>query len=169
MHLNRIFGCLLIVFLINQLYGQRFQMQEPPGEKSRIDLTYMHPSFESEIDLSLLSGVYQLDMAFPVSKKINILIGIPFSTWSFEDSDNEQGFGNMFAGVQTRSPDTTGLRSSGTFGLFLPTASEDNEVSNLYSLLTQFQHGHRYIPNRLTLMLNVSLGRRKAKWSILWI
>jgi hypothetical protein len=145
---------ILIILLYGLLSAQGFQIEQPPADHPRIDLTFLHPSFESDYNLTALSGIYHVDLNFPVSKNLNLVLGIPYSTWSSDTPDTEHGFGNFFAGIQTRSSDTTGLKPSGTFGVFFPTASEDKSYSNILSMYTQYQHFYRYVPNVFTIVAN---------------
>ena len=138
-------------------------MKAPPTKAVGIDLTFWHPSFERTADYSFLSGVYQLDLSIPVSDKLNIVAGIPFSVWSPDQGDTEQGFGNLFAGAQTQSSDTTGLRASATFGVALPTASEDESSNALLALFTNYHYTHLYIPNRVTIIANGTWYNRPLK------
>ena len=105
MNTIKILFFLLMILLYDLVSAQGFQMEQPPDDKGRVDLVFMHPFFDNVEDLSFLSGVYRLDISFPVSSKLNLVLGFPFSTWSYGDRNTEQGFGNLFAGIQTRSAD----------------------------------------------------------------
>ena len=143
-----------ILLLSDSLFGQGIKMRAPAAETVRAELTFMHPSFERTSDLSVFSGIYVFNLSVPVHKKFNILLGLPFSTWSSDAGDSEQAFGNLFIGTQTKSADTTGLIPSAVFGVHLPTASDDESSAAALAFITDFHEQHRYWPNTVTIILN---------------
>ncbi len=142
----------VLLFSQNYLFGQGLKIKSPAPETVGIDLTFLSPSFENASELSMFSGIYQLDLSIPFNEKLNILAGMPFSTWAANAGETESSIGNLFIGAQTRSTDSTGMRPSAIFGVFLPTAPEEENISAVFAWLTDYYNQHRYLPNIITIV-----------------
>jgi len=148
-----------LIFVLLSLCGhdavsQNFLFQTPPQPYPQLSLRFQRPNFAEGNGLSALSGAYDLMVNTPIGGKINLLVELPFSSFSV-NGFSESSVGNLFVGLQHRS-DSTG-KSSLTFGVFLPTAGDDagsGALANFYEiqkygadLLTlYFNYGYRSIP-----------------------
>jgi hypothetical protein len=122
-----------------------------PKEKTQIGLRYMRPFFDTDEDLSFLSGIYDLSVNAPLNESFNFVGSIPFITFSFVDEDNENGIGSIFLGLQTHCGFKDKSSSVVTFGIFTPTASEDIYY---FGLLSDYNNLHKYVSDLLTIYGN---------------
>ncbi|MDZ7318510.1 MAG: hypothetical protein ONB11_05105 [candidate division KSB1 bacterium] len=122
----------------------------------------MRPNFSSDdADLSLLSGVYELNFNIPFGDQFSFIGIFPFSTFSAKDEDSESGIGNIYLGLQTRPPAASTNKSSLSFGVFLPTASDELApvVMGLYSNYYEMQ---KYIFDLMTIYGNYAFCREQS-------
>lgn len=161
----KLFLILLIPF--NILVAQSLNLQMSPSDKTQLGLNFDKPYYNSDFDLSTLSGVFQLHVNIPVSSKFNIIGNIPFINSSYEVdygyggnySYDENGLGNIFIGMQTNPEIVDHRRSIITFGLFLPTGDEDVAFEGLF---TNYYDLQKYFVNFLGLYFNYAYQKNNA-------
>ena len=143
---------------LNILSAQTLDLQAIPNDKIQFGFNFNKAFYTSNTDMSTLSGVYQLYVNVPVSSKLNIIADIPYLNTSFDVnfgfgqlSYNENGFGNIFLGIQTKPKIMDERRSIFTFGLFLPTAAEQASVNGLFADYYSFS---KYLPNTFNFYFN---------------
>lgn len=151
--------CATISFLcifIAAVSAQSVMFQDLPAEKTKLRLRFLKPSFDNIDDLTFFSGVFDLEANIPISPSWNIVTSLPFSTFSYSERDNEQSIGNLYIGAQTHSHSDSAHHSIGSFGLYLPTADDEEDRVNLLGALTNWHELHRYLPNTLTVYGNMA-------------
>ncbi len=155
----------IVLFLIIYIsycntQAQTFNLRSVPTGKIQLGFNFEKPFFKNSLGFSTLSGVYQFSVNVPVSSKLNIVSDIPFITTKYEVDFgsfigkykfDQSGFGNIFIGLQTNGNPFENKRSIFTFGLYLPTASEDVAINGLYINYYNFQE---FFPNSLGLYFN---------------
>ena len=109
---------LLLLIPFNILLSQTLNLQMTPSEKTQFGFNFEKQFYDNDIEMSALSGVYQLYIDIPVSSKFNIIGNIPFINTSYEVdygygryNYDENGLGNIFIGMQT-NPDIVDNRRS---------------------------------------------------------
>lgn len=147
--------------LINCVTAQTFLFQGIPREKTQFSLRFMRPNFKYGSDLSTLSGIYDLSVNIPINQKLNFVGSIPYQTFTFEDYDTENGVGNIYIGLQTKSGIKNNKKSIGSFGVFLPTAEDNFAV--FYSSFTNFIDYHKYFSDLLTVYGNFAYFSNSSK------
>ncbi|MDX1699511.1 MAG: hypothetical protein R3250_02780 [Melioribacteraceae bacterium] len=155
----RVVRLFLIWFiLLSTNISQTLNLQSLPSDKSQIGLTFDKVFYSNGNNYSLLTGVFQLSTNIPVSDNLNVIANIPFINMSYENDYafgtyefSENGFGNLFIGLQTNSEFTDNSRTVLSFGIFLPTSEE--KISNVGSQVN-FYDFQKYIPNSLGLYFN---------------
>ena len=149
---------LILIFLSTiSVSAQSFLMQNTPEDKIQIGIRFQRPQFKftsySESDYTALSGVYDLTVSVPVSRQIKLVGNLPFSAFSLEDY-HEEGIGSIFLGLEVHTDQSKTHAASGTVGLGLPTASEENLGANLLGLFTDSYEIFKMLPDILTLYQN---------------
>lgn len=149
---------LLIFVLPNVLSAQTLNLQTIPSDKMQFGFKYDKAFYSSEYNWSTLSGVYQLNVNIPISSKLNIIGDIPYIVTNYEidigffrSSYSQNGFGNIFIGLQTKPELITNKKSIITFGVYLPTASEEESG---YGLTEDRYYFPKYFPNSFSLYFN---------------
>jgi hypothetical protein len=122
-----------------------------PKDKSQFGFRYMRPHLDLETELSTFSGVYDFSANIPLSEKLNIIGSIPYVAYTFENSETENGLGNLFIGLQMHNGSKEKTSSVGTFGISLPTAAED---IYLFGSITDRYTGFKYWSELLTIYGN---------------
>jgi len=154
---------LLFLISFGTFFSQTLNLQLIPTEKNQIGFSFEKQFYNNNNNLSALSGIYQLYLDIPISNKFNIIGNIPFLNTSYEidygfgkyDYD-ENGFGNIFVGMQTNPEIVNNRISIVTFGLFLPTGEKDVASGGF---LTDYYYIQKYIPNSLGLYFNYAYHR----------
>ncbi|MBN2103411.1 hypothetical protein JW835_05145 [bacterium] len=133
--------------------AQSLMMQPPPENKIAFRVRFFRPDFKGYgDDLSILSGVYQIFVSIPMPEEAAFLIMLPYGTYRNKYGGNDH-IGDLFLGAQTRI-DT---QSYCTFGLYLPTADEDEYGVNINSMFTNYHELYQFAPNTLTIYGNVTI------------
>ncbi|MBN1782917.1 hypothetical protein JW948_17420 [bacterium] len=133
------------------LMSQTLMMQPRTGDKTTVGLRFLRPNFDvDELGLSVLSGVYHLNVSAPVREDVSLICGLPFATFKMEDMDTEQGIGNLFFGLQHRG--STGIYT--TAGLYIPTIDDDEWLASWLALMTDYFDLYQFAPDIMTLYLN---------------
>ena len=145
---------ILVSLLSNFVSAQTFLFQSLPKDNTQFGLRYLRPNFEADIDMSTFSGIYDLYVNIPASSSINLVGSIPFTAMAIEGEESESGIGDIYIGLQTRLESSTDNNSILSFGVFLPTASEDKYSLNFMGLFTNYYELQKYLPNTLTLYMN---------------
>ena len=120
----------------------------------------MHPNFSGESGLSTFSGAYDLHANIPVSARLNFVGSVPFNTFSAENVDGESSIGDLYLGIQTRSA-SENKGPSVSFGVFLPTASEEKFLPLLLGVSANSYELQRSLPNVLTIYTNFAYHNRR--------
>ena len=140
---NRFFKIVIagifISLLISSVSAQNFQFQSLPKDKPQFGLRFLRPNLEGDDDLSTLSGTYDLSFNIPLNSKINVVGSLPFTTLNTKDDESENGIGDIYIGLQTRSEFSAENRSIISLGVFLPTASEDKYSVSFLGMFTNFK------------------------------
>jgi hypothetical protein len=145
--------------LFAPISAQHFLLQNLPTNRSEFGLRFMRPNFsEDDGDLSLLSGVYDLNVSVPFGKDLAFIGSFPFSSYSAEDEDSESGIGNIYVGLQTRPSTSSTNKSSLSFGIFLPTAS-DELGSLILGVFSNHYEIQKYILDMLAVHGNFAFTR----------
>jgi hypothetical protein len=152
---------LFIILQIESVSAQSFVMQNRAEEKPRIGLRFMRPNFSGDAGLSTFSGAYDFHVNIPVSARLNFAGSVPFNTASGEDVDGESSIGDIYLGIQTRSA-SADKGASVSFGVFLPTASEEKFLPLIVGLSTNFYELHRSLPDVLTIYTNFDYHNRQT-------
>lgn len=151
---------LLIFCAFNFLFAQTFDFRQLPSEKKQFEFRFIKPFIKNDgIDMSFLSGIYQLSANIPISSKLNIVGEIPFVYTKYEQSSfffgnnefEESGFANIFIGLQTTPSSGNNKKSVISFGLYLPTADERVSYQGVIVDYYEFQ---KYLPHTLGLYFN---------------
>lgn len=141
---------ILVGLLCHSVSAQTFLLQSLPEDNPQFGLRYLRPNFEWDVDFSTFSGIYDLSFSVPVSSNLNLVGSLPFTTVDSEGEKSESGIGNIYIGFQTRRLLTPEKTSSVSFGLFLPTASEDKFGVYFFNILTNLHQQEKYLPDMLT-------------------
>ncbi len=154
---------LLMFTTLNILSAQTLDLQTIPNNKIQFGFNFNKAFYTSHTDMSASSGVYQLYVNIPVSSKLNIIGDIPYLNTSYdinygfgEFSYSENGFGNIFVGIQTKPKMMDDKRSIFTLGLFLPTAAEQ---ASLNGVLADYYNFSKYLPNTFGFYFNYAYHR----------
>lgn len=150
---------LLVFCSFNFLSAQIFDFRQLPSEKNQFEFMFTKPFIKGDVDMSFLSGIYQISANIPVSSKLNIIGEIPFIYTNYEVNSfflgnykyEESGFANIFIGLQTKPSAENDKRSAISFGLYLPTADERIAFQGAVADYYEFQ---KYLPNTLGLYFN---------------
>jgi hypothetical protein len=147
---------LLLFVFCAAVSAQSVMFQELPGEKTKIRLRFLKPSFDNVDDLSFFSGVFDLQANVPVSPKWNVVLSMPYSTFSDGERTSRNSIGNLYIGAQAHGDLDSVHQTIGSFGLYLPTAPDDEDNANILAMYTNWHELHRYAPNTLTIYANVA-------------
>lgn len=145
---------MFICLLFNTASAQTFILQSLPEDKPKLGFRFLRPDFDWDVDMSLLSGIYELSFNVPVSSSINLIGSLPFTYVSVEDEDSESGIGNIFFGMQHRLTKSTQYNSNLAVGLFLPTTPDDKFTLLFINAYTNFHEFPKYTPDILTIYGN---------------
>jgi hypothetical protein len=157
----RIFLISLISLSIN--FSQTLNLQTSPNDDNQFGLTFDKAFYSSDNNYSLFTGVFQLSANMPISDYLNVISSVPFINMSYENDYafgsyeySENGFGNIFIGLQTNSDFADNSRTILSFGVFIPTSEEKiahrGVQINYYDL-------QKYLPNTLGLYFNFALQK----------
>lgn len=150
---------LLLFVSLNPLSAQTLNLQTIPSDKMQFGFSFNKEFLSNNsTSMSTLSGVYQLNFNIPLTSKLNIIGDIPYVTINYEinlgffgvPTFSENGFGNVFIGLQS-NPGLIENKSIFTFGIYLPTASEEASIDGLNADAYFFP---KYIPNFLSVYFN---------------
>ena len=154
----------VIFFAFNYLYAQTFDLQYIPKDEKQFGFSYNRAFYKNSINFSTLSGVYQLYIDIPVSSKLNLIGNIPYISKSYnvnfgfgEYSYSANGIGNIFIGLQSNQKSNDNGKDIITFGLYLPTGSEDASYNGTIS---DYYHMSKYIPNSIGIYFNYAFHKR---------
>jgi hypothetical protein len=151
---------LLLFVSLNYISAQTLDLQTIPSDKMQFGFNFNKEFFSNNsIGVSNLSGVYQLNFNIPISSDLNIIGDIPYVITNYEFNlgffgvyrYSENGFGNVFIGLQTKPELVENEKSIFTFGLFLPTASKEASFDGLTADSYYFP---KYYPNAFSLYFN---------------
>ncbi|MBN2709445.1 MAG: hypothetical protein JXR46_10400 [Calditrichaceae bacterium] len=157
--LKKLLLVIVSVLSVNLVNGQTFMFHSIPKDSTQIEISYLHPFFDSNIDMSIISGVFDLSFNIPLKQKLNLFCSVPFMTFSF---DYESGYGNyslsgagnIFLGMQLYKDHGGKNKSIGTFGFYLPSSWLIE-----YGYLTNALNPEKYLHDRLTISVNFAHHR----------
>ena len=163
--LKTVIASLVIASFCHNLSAQNLLFQTMPKDKPQLGLRFMRPKFEEDIDLSLLSGTYDLCLNIPISPKLNLVGSLPYTTFSAKGEDSESGIGSIYVGIQTKPMSESGNNSSLSMGIFLPTAKDEfyPMFLGVYSNYYEFQ---KYFPDMLTVYGIYSYSKNQSRGAI---
>lgn len=159
--LNKPLVLINILLLSGFLSAQTFNLQNVPRENAEISLKFHKPFYSDEsLSMSTFTGAYDLDFNIPLSRKFNLMASIPYIVTSYQIEDlsglsdyeyNKSGIGNIYIGLQTRPEIPEDIRSTVSFGIFLPTA--DKEAASA-GYLANYYNLQKYYPNSMGIYFN---------------
>ena len=122
-----------------------------------IGLKYLRPMIKDG-DIKGATGIYQLEASMSLNAKVNLVTYLPFAVAKFDnsyydESMKESGIGNLYVGLQLPLKKRN---SSLSFGVNLPTASDEKWESMMIGLLSDPYHIRSYIPKTVTLYMNMA-------------
>ncbi|MGE5806117.1 MAG: hypothetical protein ACM34M_10020 [Ignavibacteria bacterium] len=155
---NMIFFPMVFLFSFEILTAQTFNLLNIPSEKLQFGLRFDKAFYSQNYNYSSLSGVYDIDINIPLTSKLNLIASVPYIYTSYQvdyyvesGEFKEDGLGNIFVGLQTKSGSPEMNRSTISFGVFFPTADDqaayDGRFVNFYNLL-------KFLPNSLGFYFN---------------
>ncbi len=153
------FGCkfilasILFIAVSSSATAQTFMFKNIPKDVPQIGLRFLRPSFESDADLSTLSGIYDVTLSLAVNEKWSIDASFPYTNVSSGGDGDSNGYmGNIYAGMQHIS--RKGSRSTiVSFGAFMPTGDDALEHM-IFGILTNYEDMFKYYPETWTLYGN---------------
>jgi hypothetical protein len=161
---------ILLAFVIlfseaKSLLSQTILLQNIPAKKSTLNLEYLHPSFDSDVDYSLLSGAYNLQANIRLSNNLYMSAALPFINYAPSETnsvypykpESESGIGNLFLAIQPIMKQDSGRMHTATIGVALPTAATDNRYLHYYGSSIDFYNNHYYLPDILTFYSNIAI------------
>ena len=156
----------LTFFAFNFLYSQTFDLQYIPNDKMQFGLSYERTFYNNSLYQSTLTNVYQLYFDIPVGSKLNLIGDIPYINTSYNVNStfggptpyiySTNGLGNIFIGLQSNLSSGENSKNVITFGLYLPTGSEDAAYNGI---LSDYYHMSKYIPNSIGLYFNYAFHK----------
>lgn len=149
---------LLQLCLVSVEYSQTFLMRDQPGEKIKIGFNYSKALYSEYLDATALSGIYRLSFSSPISSKFNLIGEIPFVHSDYRVkthynmySQNINGLGNIFIGLQAYTDIGKNNNSVVTFGLSLPTSNAEHPAASHYS---DYYYFYQYLHQILGIYFN---------------
>jgi len=147
--------------------AQTFNLQNIPSEKTQFGLRFDKAFYSDEYNYSTLSGVYELNLDIPLSRKLNLIASVPYIHTSFQadyfvesGGYEEGGLGNIFIGLQTKPESPEDSRSTISFGVFLPTADKEAAFSGFF---VNYYYLQKYLPNSLGFYFNYAYHKMPKK------
>jgi len=157
----------LTFFAFNFLYSQTFDLQYIPKDEKQFGLSYYRTFYKNSPYISTSTSVYQLYLDVSVGSKLNLIGDIPYISTSYsanygfsEGSYYANGLGNIFIGLQSNLSSGENSKNIITFGLYLPTASEDASYNGMVS---DFYYMSKYIPNSIGIYFNYAFHKRNME------
>ena len=159
----------LIVLFPFVTTAQTFLFESVPDDKPRFEWRLMKPFFEYE-DLSILSGIYDFTVSFPLGPRWNIVGSLPFLLFNDDEGEEDSGIGNLYLGVQIHNENDSGSRYYGSVGVFVPTISEDKLWTiGLMGIFTNWYEAHKYVSDVFTFHGNVAYRYSKPNGPIVGV
>lgn len=167
----------LFVCISNIIFSQTFLMKRPKSDKTEINISVLHPytdnkdDYGDNNDISAFSGIYNFELKTPINNKLSFEAILGYSTFSakinrsswsvnglhwYEESKTYSTITNLYLGIQMGKPDKN---ISTSFGIILPTASEDKGEALAYAILADAYHIERYVPNLYGVSASVNFMR----------
>ena len=160
----------LMIFLLlvpaQDLLAQSYLMRSLPEDNSLVGLRLMRPNFAGTdpVDLSLISGTYDLYFQAPLSSDFHFVADIPFAgfsspDWNTRDWNGDIALGNVYLGARhfRGGPSLSG--SELELGIWLPTANSDMVYVNYLGAITNYHEMQRHTPKSLTIFTNYAYHR----------
>src|SRR5574341_1181816 len=154
-----------VILSVQALFAQTFLFQSEAENRAKVGLRFLRPNLAGDSKLSTFSGTYDLWANAPVGgSRVNIVGAVPLNVFSAEGADGESGIGNIYLGAQARLGNYTDSADHGmdiSLGVFLPTASEKDEIAHFLGLLTNLYELQRSFPDVLTIYGNFAYHYRQ--------
>lgn len=117
-------------------------------ERTEVRLRVERPLIEGA-DFGFLSSVWDVDVAFPVSERLGLVVGVPVALGTGEDLDPSVVLGNLRATLVFGTPD----RPRGFLGLAIPTATgiTDEDYAFLLGSLPRLDRPGEWVDEFITL------------------
>ncbi len=156
---NIMIGLLLFSCVVS---AQNINMERLPGETTDMTLSFQKPSYPFSDNLTTLSGLYKLEANIPVSRKVNMIIKLPYVTMkakkSFYGKSEKSGLGNLELGIQRKF----GYSGKSALTLALTIPSVNDEISSL-GMYGDFYDAFAYVPRAISLHANYSHATNLGK------
>lgn len=158
-----IIGKLILLFLLfSSLSAQTTMFHSIPADKSQFGIQYLRPDFDFDFDMSTLSGIYDFSLNAPVTSNMNLVISVPYISFSFDRIDDENSIGNIYVGIQNRLRTDDKNNSALSLGLFIPTIPDDKMLIHMLGMFTNYHSIYKYTPDVLTIFANYAQHRSNA-------
>lgn len=134
--------CILLFTAIPAVSGA-----QPLWDQSHDNLVmveFQKPNLATSADIGFLTMAYFASVRIALGKGISFVGEVPFANLSFDGFGSENGFGNIYLGVEETRKDFYG-----EFGIRIPTASE-NTTSNLVGLVSDLDRWEAWIEDTWT-------------------
>jgi hypothetical protein len=128
-HLRTSFLVLLTTWLGHATYGQQYLLEPAAYESNSIGLRAGIPIFKESSEVGSLSGIYSFYALVDLGNAWSFYGEIPIILAKFEDGDfseSDHGLGNIF--LEARKAFNEERTSHFSFGVYLPTVGEDNDI-----------------------------------------
>ncbi|MGE5847639.1 MAG: hypothetical protein ACM34O_13000, partial [Ignavibacteria bacterium] len=119
---NMFFFPTVFLFSVEILTAQTFNLLNIPSEKLQFGLRFDKAFYSQNYNYSSLSGVYDIDINIPLTSKLNLIASVPYIYTSYQvdyyvesGEFKEDGLGNIFVGLQTKSGSPEMNRSTISF------------------------------------------------------
>ncbi|MDP4192163.1 MAG: hypothetical protein Q8858_11395 [Bacteroidota bacterium] len=176
LNLKKILVLFLIFFLFNPglKYPQKFLLRDLPQNTVSASLRYIHPIFDHDVESDIISGIYDINVSFPISRRMNLNVILPiehinlnehyntdpiegyyYGYWGMRKM-NETNIGNLYLGLQSKSLTEEDSKTNTAFGIFIPTTSKDKAMALSMSYFTDIYNPSKYIPETFSLYFNLS-------------
>jgi len=157
---------ILVTLLLTALAltGQTLFMEKRGSDVPELEFRFLRPFFEGGDSLSFISGIYDLTLSMPfkAESSYNWVVSMPFSyMYMSEDgySESNSAVGNLYVGLQQRLKAGVNKGLTGSAGLFLPLAPEDDYFATFLGYLSDPARVYKYMPNTLTFRGTITYHR----------
>ncbi len=126
-----------------------------PSESPSLVFSFKHPIMDHMfIDVSTLSGTYELSGNFALSEVLDAMVCLPYVTSSEEGESTRRALGNITVGIRSSYQHWQEKGWTGSITMSLPVMSDDEDAAYIGSIgrLTEYFRGFgKYSPEILTI------------------
>lgn len=155
---RQILFCLLFFVSSQLVSAQVLNFNNHKNDRLNIGVSFDKPFYSNSSDISALTGVFQISANITLSSKFSLITNIPYINMDAESSYDwgsysyeENGFGNIFVGLQSIPDMSLTSGSVISFGIFLPTAEKNAAFNGLFM---DYYNLQKYYPEHLGLYFN---------------